>query len=179
MIIAESRKAAWAKVRVMEVDFKERVMIAISERWKHWFGMDDFDNIRVVLQVGGWRPSVCLFVFIASQLHATAVIRYTNTDTQRHTHRHTQTHRHAQTHTDTHSHIFTHYVCLFICFIASQHTLCQLRLQQYTTPTVYVSSKIALPSLSLVARITHSVQVVTLPVHNSGLPGTCIPSCFR
>ena len=31
-------------------------------------------------------------------------------------------------------------VCLFVCFIASQHTLNQLRLQQYTTPTVYVSS---------------------------------------
>ena len=29
---------------------------------------------------------------------------------------------------------------LFVCVIASQHTLNQLRLQQYTTPTVYVSS---------------------------------------
>ena len=36
-------------------------------------------------------------------------------------------------------------VCLF-CFYASQHTLNQRRLQQYTSPTVYVSSKFALPS---------------------------------
>ena len=37
------------------------------------------------------------------------------------------------------------FVCLFVCFIASQHTLNQLRLQQYTTPTVYVSSKLPSP----------------------------------
>ena len=57
---------------------------------------------------------LCVFVcFIALQLHATAVIRYTH------------------------------------CFIASQYALNQLRLQQYTSPTVYVSSKLALPSLPL------------------------------
>ena len=32
--------------------------------------------------------------------------------------------------------------CLFVRFIASQHTLNQLGLQHYTTPTVYVSSKL-------------------------------------
>ena len=32
-----------------------------------------------------------------------------------------------------------------MCFIASQHKLNQLRLQQYTTPTVYVSSPLTVP----------------------------------
>ena len=32
-----------------------------------------------------------------------------------------------------------------VCFITSQHTLNQLRLQQYTTATVYVSSKLPSP----------------------------------
>ena len=37
------------------------------------------------------------------------------------------------------------FVCLFVCFIGSQHTLNQLRLQQYTTPTIYVISKLPSP----------------------------------
>ena len=48
-----------------------------------------------------------------------------------------------------------------VCFIA---LLSQFRLHQYTT-TVYVSSKLPSPSVSLVARVTHSVQAVDLPVH--------------
>ena len=39
----------------------------------------------------------------------------------------------------------TPFVCLCVCFIASQHTLHQLRLQQYASPTVYVNSKLPSP----------------------------------
>ena len=35
-----------------------------------------------------------------------------------------------------------HCLTSLLCFIAIRHTLSQLRLQQYTTPTVYVSSKL-------------------------------------
>ena len=54
----------------------------------------------------------------------------------------TQTRTQTRTQTQTQSRLI---VCLFVCFIASQYTLNQLRLQQYTTPTVYVSSKLPSP----------------------------------
>ena len=51
--------------------------------------------------------------------------------------------------------------CLFVvCFIASQHTL---RLQQYTTPTVYVSS--TLPSLHCPALLQAAGKKVVRAVH--------------
>ena len=56
------------------------------------------------------------------------------------------------------------FVC--VCFIASEHTLNLSRLQQYT-PTVIRELQIALPSLSRVAQIMHSVQAVALPMHTS------------
>ena len=41
------------------------------------------------------------------------------------------------------------FVCSLFCLVASHHTLHQLRLQQYTTPAVHVSSKLPSPSLAL------------------------------
>ena len=46
------------------------------------------------------RPGVFVVCFIASQPHATAVIRYT--------HAHTYTHRHKQSHIHTHTHTVTY-----------------------------------------------------------------------
>ena len=76
-------------------------------------------NVRAAVDETGVidKYAVCVYVcFIASQLHATAVIWYP--------HAHTYTHRHTQTHTDTQKQ------SLFVFLIASQHTLNQLRRQQ-------------------------------------------------
>ena len=65
---------------------------------------------------------------------------------------------------------------LFVCFIASQHTLDQLRLQQYTTPTVYVSSKLpsrdfpALHKSHTLCRL--SLYPYTRVTYGRGLPST-------
>ena len=67
-------------------------------------------------------------------------------------------------------------VCLFVSvFVLLLHsfTLIQPRLQQYTTPTVHVSSK--MPSLTVprcTNHITPSLQAVALPIH------LCLFYCF-
>ncbi len=52
--VTEHRKRTWVKIRELEDNYKNRIMVAVADRWKAWFGLNNEKDVRTVLQVGSF-----------------------------------------------------------------------------------------------------------------------------